>query len=243
MTILNNEEYESIFVSPHENNNPFNNFIHYLGFNNIISKNKTLSDKEIYDKLYNTILDNYYKKRKFFIATYILGTHEGMDSPDIKYGDGKNSYLNKFYNQDYWFGKFFEKLKNSKILDDTLLVFTSDHAAYPSTPFIDTFKLRSKYFIDKIPLFIYNNKITPKFYDAKNKNSLSLAPTILNLIGSSNYKNYFLGSSLFINDDNKFSYISNIGFEYFDTSTGIVKKQSPNTSVKKMIEKFFLSFG
>lgn len=50
------------------------------------------------------------QKRPFLLATYVLGTHVGLDSPDVKYDDGKNSFLNKFYNQDYWLGAFLAKV-------------------------------------------------------------------------------------------------------------------------------------
>ena len=133
----------------------------------------------------------------FFIATYVEGTHLGQDSPDKKYGTGDNEYLNKFYNQDFWFGKFLEKFEESPLSDNTILVFTTDHASFPVPKFMRTFETESRYFFDEIPLIIYKKNFKRQILDAKRLTSLALTPTILDILGIRDVSNHFLGHSLF----------------------------------------------
>lgn len=243
VSILSENGYKTIFISPHAQTSPFNNFLYQIGFSNVISayNNKSSTDKELYELIYENIIHEYKKGEKFFIASYIFGTHFGMDSPDLKYGDGTNSYLNKFYNQDYWFGEFLKKLENSDILNNTLLIFTTDHATYPSIDFKKTFNSKSDYFIDRIPLIFYTKSMLHNIIDAKNRNSLDFAPTVLNMLNIDS-KNYFLGRSLFTDTGSVFSYISHEG-NFFDTSTGDVIKQEPDDHILLKIKEYFLIFG
>lgn len=244
-TILGDRQYKTIFLSPHRINDPFNNFLETLGFHKVeaVANNRVLSDREIYQRLYELIRAEHTGDKKFFIASYIFGTHEGMDSPDIKYAAGDNAYLNKFHNQDYWLGRFLEKLEAEGLLKNTLLIFTSDHSTYPSAAFKQTFKSEAQYFVGRIPLFIYTEGIEPQIIDAANKNSLALAPTILNILDINSIPNYFLGDSLFASYPNEWLYISNLGFQYFDTSSGEVLRKSPPEEKKRRLLKFFLAFG
>ena len=121
------------------------------------------------------------QKRPFLLATYVLGTHVGLDSPDVKYDDGKNSFLNKFYNQDYWLGAFLQKFDASAFAKDTILVFTSDHATYPGRDFTELFG-EYDYFVGEMPLIFYNKFIMPAKKDAGGLNSLaSFFAGIINL--------------------------------------------------------------
>lgn len=83
--------------------------------------------------------------------------------------------------------------------DNTLVVFTADHATYQDEDFIKEFMpqyQRQDSFCDRIPLFFYYNGVEPKVIDAQGRNSLDLTPTILDFLNIS-APNYFLGSSLF----------------------------------------------
>lgn len=202
--ILNQYGYDSYFQTPLSKDSALNSIFEPMGFkksfgyedhkNLNIIKNESMSDKNTYELLFNNIqkLD-----QPFFYGVYNRDTHLGMDSRDIKFKDGKNSYLNQFHNMDYWFGNFIKKFNESSISNNTILVFTADHATYPSKEFLKTFNVKNDYFFDKIPFFIYKKGLTPKIFDAKGKNSLSLAPTILDILGIHNVNNKFLGSSLF----------------------------------------------
>ena len=196
-SILRDRGYSTVFVSPHARMHYFNEFIENIGFQKVVNEEEDLSDKKLYANLTREFDKLAEKKKPFFLVTYVLGSHFGLDSPDLKYGDGTNSYLNKFYNQDFWFGKFLKEFEKSPASENTILVFTADHASYPSADFISTFASKSNLFADEMPLVIYKKGMKPQIFDAKGVNSLALAPTILNILGVSKAQNHFLGSSLF----------------------------------------------
>ena len=216
-----------------------------MGYNEIDAPENTdgQDDKTTFEHLFAQI--DYCKKnnQKFIVSTYMLGTHLGLDSPHQKYGDGKNEFLNKFYNQDYYFGKFVEKLEENHYLDDTILIFTADHAAYPAPDFKKSFNSKATEMVDKIPLIIYKKDIIAKEYDAKNRNSLSLTPTIINILDINNQENYFLGNSLFCDETSEWQYISTTGHRIFSTKSGDVKTIKPDSALKDKLLKFFKVFG
>lgn len=244
--ILSKYDYKTAFVSPHKKSGKFSELCRLIGFKEIDAP-ETIDDqddKTTYEHLFS-LIDKYEKNNdKFIVSTYLLGTHLGWDSPHKKYGDGKDVFLNKFYNQDYWFGKFIEKLESHSYLDNTLLVFTSDHAAYPAPGFKRAFNSDSNEMFDRIPLIIYKKGMEPQVFDAKNRNSLSLAPTILNLFGIENEENYFLGNSLFSEEVTEYQYISvTVPTKYFYTKDGNVTLKRANKQLKEKLIKYFKAFG
>jgi phosphoglycerol transferase MdoB-like AlkP superfamily enzyme len=202
--ILATHDYTSYFIASNSRKANLSQMISTLGFDEVYGKedfkdatntNTELTDKQSYELLWEKINEPHDKP--FFIGVYTVGTHIGMDSPDEKFGDGNNEYNNKFYNLDHQFGIFFEKFKKSKSSDNTLLVFTADHAAFPTPKFKETFNSESDVFVDKIPLMIYKKNAPTINFNVDGKNSLALAPTLLDILGVKNGGNYFLGCSLF----------------------------------------------
>lgn len=243
--ILDKNGYKTIFVSPHNKHGQFSKLLNVVGYKEIDAPEDTdgQDDKTTLEQLFAQI--DYCKKnnQKFIVSTYLLGTHLGLDSPHQKYGDGKNVFLNKFFNQDYYFGKFLENLEANDYLNDTLLIFTADHAAYPAPDFKKSFNSKSNEMVDKIPLIIYKKDIIAKEYDANNRNSLSLAPTIINILDINNQENYFLGNSLFCDETSEWQYISTTGHRIFSTKNGKVEVIKLNQTLKEKLIKFFKTFG
>jgi phosphoglycerol transferase MdoB-like AlkP superfamily enzyme len=178
------------------------------------------------------------KEEPYLVICYNVGTHHGYDTSDVKYGDGSNPDLNKFYNFDYWFGKFFNKMKDAGVFDNTIFVFTADHAAYPAPEYCETFNTDRKDFIGRIPLFVYCTDIEPVRYDVGGRNSLSLAPTLMDLLGKTAYPNYFLGTSLFLQPESELNYMSAQGPVYHCTKGGTVVPVSNRDRRVKVIESF-----
>ena len=208
--------YTTHFINAEPNNSEFTSYLENLGFDSVYSnknivddkKNKSLSDKVAYETLYEYTENLSEKEQPFFVCIYTYGTHATFDSPNIQYKDGKNPLLNKFHNSDYWFGKFFEKFKNNSKFENTIFVYTADHATALDNDFINSFPNydRTTFALDKIPLYFYHKNIEAKSFDVNGRNSLSLVPTILDYLDISD-KNYFLGDSLFNENPNN----------YFDT--------------------------
>lgn len=101
------------------------------------------------------------------------------------------------------FGKFWKYFKKSVYSDNTIIVFTSDHCHYYDKDYLKLMKKSheddyQKYFVDRIPLLIHApHSNLPKKFDAKNATSISLAPTIVQLMGFANEPTTFMGESLF----------------------------------------------
>jgi phosphoglycerol transferase MdoB-like AlkP superfamily enzyme len=153
--ILNYYQYSTYFINSEPSNAQFSNYLETFNFNTVISgevKNRYLSDKELFTLLFDTMSK---AKQPFFIGIYNIGTHHGYNSPDIKYADGNNHILNKFHNFDAQFRMFFDLFIESDISENTILVFTTDHATFPSPEYKKTFKSEQKYFLNNIPLFFF----------------------------------------------------------------------------------------
>lgn len=248
-SILEEKGYDTTFINTEPNNDDFKNYLENLGFKEVISDISLaddttgyISDADAYEYLYKTITEKAEKDIPFCTAIYTYGTHQTLDSPDEIFGEGKNSMLNKFYNVDVQFGKFMKKFKDNELFDNTILIFTTDHATYRDAQYRDTFKEHDRLSneLDKIPFYIYYNGIESKHIDADGRNSLDFAPTVLDYLDISNY-NYFLGDSLFGNSENYYDTIFYDGSDCISTNNQIVKKldQDLFRDYKGKINKYF----
>ncbi len=212
--IFKEEGYQTAFINTEPLNLHFSAYLDSMNFDMVVADkknldgpNQSMSDKDAYSLLYETISDQSTTGKPFFTCIYTYGTHLSLDSPDEKFGDGSNTLLNKFYNADVQFGKFMDKLYSGALGDNTIVVFTGDHCAYADQQYLDTFPDYSRKFgsLDRIPLFIYYKGIEKSNVDAAGRNSLDLAPTILDYLDMSE-PNYFLGCTLFADAANNNSY-------------------------------------
>ena len=218
--ILSRNGYETVFINNEPGNEEFSEYLGTLQFNNIVSSDNAVdgyvSDKEAYNYLYDEAIRLNDNDKPFFIGIYTFFTHVSFDSNDEKFGNGKDNLLNRFYNLDYQFGEFINKFEKSSLYDNTIIFFTTDHASYVDADYLSSFAdyyNRKHIFYDKIPLFIYHKDIKSKQIDALGRNSLDLAPTILDYIDESG-PNYFLGKSLFSENGTKFDRVYYDGFGF-----------------------------
>lgn len=205
-SILSDHGYATAFLNTEPNNRYFTTYLKNFGFDELVCDAKTVcngmsqsvSDKDAYEMLFDKALSLRNGDSPFFLAMYTFGTHVSFNSVDEKYGDGSNATLNKFYNLDYQFGKFMDKLLTSSLTKNTIVVFTADHATYQDASFNATFPEYTRFAqsLDEIPLFIYYDGITPETIDVQGRNSINLAPTLLDYLDIS-APNYFVGTSLF----------------------------------------------
>ena len=87
-------------------------------------------------------------------------------------------------------------------MDDTVLVFYSDHYAYSaSSNLLNKYKAEEfEYKLLNVPFFIYSTSIIPKKID-KVVGQIDVLPTVADILGLDyNPKNYF-GNSGFVGDD------------------------------------------
>ena len=209
--ILKDNGYTTSFINTEPNLVPFTRYLQDMGFDEVVGSpghgysgpSGSMTDREAYSLLMDHIEEKYAEGRPFFTAIYTFGTHASFDSPDWKFQDGDLSELNKFYNADFWLGDFIQKLENSPAFDNTIVVFTADHAAYADLYYYEAFPdyERAHPALDQIPLMIYYKEVEPQVIDVAGRNSLDLTSTILDYIDIDG-PNYFLGTSLFYNSDN-----------------------------------------
>lgn len=207
--IFGKNGYQTVFINTEPANKDFTEYLQKMNFDKVIGNMEdirsgvadTYSDREAYELLYNTLAEK--DERPLFVAMYTFGTHVSFDSVDKKFGDGSDAFLNKFYNLDYQFGEFFEKFNESGFSENTILIFTTDHATYMDSDYANAMPESSRQnpMIDEIPFFIYYKGITPEIIDVQGRNSLDMAPTILDYLDI-NMPNYFLGDSLFSKKQN-----------------------------------------
>lgn len=218
-SILSGDGYASYFFEPEHNGSTFTRMIQYLGFENVYTFEKisALLDGEVSIQKQTDQLDDgslfrgltaFLKKnavsadrKPFLIATYNIGTHAfiPLTPGGLAYGDGKSMVLSKLHNYDAAIGSFLDYFYSSPYAKDTILVFTSDHATYPEKPYREVAgKDLKPFFVDKIPLLVYDpTHHLPEVFNAQGRNSLDMAPTLLQLLGIKNAQNSFLGNSLF----------------------------------------------
>ena len=204
--IMHDNGYQTTLINTEPNNQDFTNYLKTFDFDRIVTSNNTdtwLRDDEAYELLGNEVKECYENSKPDFIVIYTFGTHATFDESNVKYGDGKNGLLNRFANADYYFGEFMRNFENNEKYSDLVVVFTTDHCTYEDEDFIRTFEpsyAREDYFCDQIPLLIWNNKIEAQEINAEGRNSLCFAPTLLDFLDIDG-DNYFLGNSLFSNND------------------------------------------
>ncbi|EOT3942787.1 LTA synthase family protein [Escherichia coli] len=243
--ILEENGYHTYFQASNSIDDPLSLMLSTLKFNHIYGredynkKSGELTDKESFDLLFKKLNE---AKQPFFYGVYTVGTHLGLDSPDVKFYDGRNEYLNHFHQLDHWFGDFISHFNKTSLSKDTIILITSDHASYPSEDYKKTFKTDNTFFVDQIPLIIWSNGVEFKDINAHGLNSLSLTPTILDILGIKESHNMFIGESLFEKEKNKneLNCTSAIGDLYVKTCNGKmeIEKRKEKTELIKQLQLF-----
>lgn len=202
--LFSDQGYTTCMINTEPISLPFTKFLGNMGFDRVAGTEKDMeefsyiTDRLAYELLYDQAMEMNQSGQPFFTVMYSFGTHASLDSPDEVWGDGSDSELNKFYNLDYQYGQFMERLASSPLAENTIVITTADHATYVDEYYLASFpdQNREVASLDTIPLFLYYKGITPEELDAGGRNTLDLAPTICDYLDISG-ENYFLGLSLF----------------------------------------------
>jgi phosphoglycerol transferase MdoB-like AlkP superfamily enzyme len=239
--ILNENGYETSFVNAEPDNKQFTVYLESFRCDYVTSghvADRTLTDKEVFKLLTKAAEQN---EEPFFIGCYNIGTHHGYDSSDIKYGKGYNAVLNRFHNYDAQFGAFWDAFQSSAYADNTILILTADHATFNAPEYLDAFDSDQQYFVNTIPLIIYYKGVTHRIVDAEGRNSLGLAPTVLDLLDVENHDNYFLGSSLFVGEGTAYERITDTDNEYYYTGDGVELILDYDETIERIQEYYAIS--
>jgi phosphoglycerol transferase MdoB-like AlkP superfamily enzyme len=222
--MLLNNDYETIYLNMlYEDYSGIDEMVSHFGFETIISGEKLannylggvnkllkrrFTDHQAYRSLIGYMKDSNFKS-PFFISLYTSETHAWLDVGEdgVKYQNGANNALNTIHNMDHAFGEFWQYFQNSKYAENTIVIFTADHAHYYEKSFVNIMKTYKeddykKYFVDKIPLVIFDPTLkTPhKDMDVSGASSINLAPSLMQYLNLPNEKNHFVGNSFFEED-------------------------------------------
>ncbi|MBO4862966.1 MAG: sulfatase-like hydrolase/transferase [Eubacterium sp.] len=252
-SILSEEGYNTAFINTEPSNYEFSMYLENLKFDTVISENTennngaigSISDKDAFELLFNTAVEYNEKDKPFFISMYSFGTHASFDSPDEKFGDGTDPELNKFYNLDCQFHEFVNNLSKSDLANNTIVIFTSDHATYQDDSFNTAFPdyERDNVAIDRIPLFVFYKGVGSGHINVKGRNSLDLAPTILDMLNIS-APNYFIGTSLFSEEaDNICEFCFTDSNMKYTTRDGNIRKLEGNEleEFDRMLKEYYIT--
>lgn len=204
--ILRKEGYHTVFLNSEPRNKEFTRYLNSFYYDEVVGNPEwahtglgdTMSDKDMYALLYEEAEKQSVSETPFFLTLYTVGTHVSFDSLDKKYEDGNTAELNKFYETDYYFGEFMKQFEESALAEDTIIIFTTDHATFADNSFRSAFPdyNRAVTALDEIPLFFYHKNMNSGTIDAVGRNSICFAPTVLDYLDIS-AANYFGGTSLF----------------------------------------------
>lgn len=238
-SVMHNQGYRTTFINTEPYNQEFSRYVKNFEFDELLGEDykyngmsDTISDKDAYNLLYDTAIEYSESNEPFFIAMYTFGTHASLDSCNEKFGDGSNPELNKFFDVDCQFGEFMNKFHNSVLAEDTIIVFTADHATYQDDSYNVTFPdhIRKNVALDEIPLFIYYRGMVAGHIDVNGRNSLCLAPTILDYLDIS-APNYFLGTSLYTEEVGSIAETTHTYLDvYLSTKNGEISTMNPKES-------------
>ena len=238
MDLLEERGYRTAFINTEPNNREFVSYVDHLGFDEIFGDKDEVhhgykiaaddnyySDGEAFDLLYDTVAAFAGGEDPYFVSMYTFGTHATLDSTEEMFGDGSDPELNKFFNLDCQFGLFMDRLTENGLDDNTMVVFTTDHATYGDRDFTNAFPSykRKQYFLDEIPFFIYYKGVEAEPVDAGGRNTLCMAPTVLDLLDVSG-ENYFLGTSLFLEPESSLEYCYNENDVYYTSGDCDIRK-------------------
>lgn len=250
-SILGDRGYHTTFINTEPNNTQFTSYLEQLNFAEIVNENKlaegpngSLTDQAAFELLYANLEKQATKGTPFLTAMYTYGTHMTFDSADKQFEKGENPLLNRFYNLDYHFHQFVEKFQSNPAFDNTILVFTTDHATFSDKDFIAAYPSysRANSDVDRVPFFLYHKGVVPEELDVAGRNSLSLVPTLLDYMDISE-PNYFLGDSLFIPKENNNSYDTVFfdGAYLLSTDFGEVQSLSETNAItiETLLQKYF----
>ena len=195
----------------------------YKSFMNYLSIEKCVQDSEAVksDKIYGMMTEN--EKFLDFIITY--SAHLPYDTEDNKLKGAMANYpelidesldletrnaLLLAHDTDEFFKILLERLKEDKLLDNTVIIAFTDHYSYGISDKKKVLALRGEdegAIVEKVPFFIYSSGLKPQEVK-KVTSAIDILPTISNMLGLEN-NGYYLGEDAFDNNYKGLVYFPN----------------------------------
>lgn len=164
-----------------------------------------IDDQSMLDIMFNQ-LQSRTNDKPFFAHITTLSNHypfhwkfpidpKQLPFPEAQQDEIWKNYQNAVFYTDYALGNFWNKFKNSKLYDNTLLIITSDHGIwqFPQQP-LSTLEKNERFF--RAPLLIHHPKLGKKNI-SKISSHIDISPTIVDILGISEpTENRSLGKSI-----------------------------------------------
>jgi len=183
----------------------------YKSFMDYLSIEKCVQDSEASksDKIYSMMTEG----DKFFDFVITYSAHLPYDTEDNKLKGAlsnyeelideeldielRNAYL-LAHDTDEFFRVLLERLKEDKLLNDTVIIGFADHYAYGLSDKEEIKRLRGRgedEILERTPFFIYSPKLKPMEVN-KVTSTIDILPTMLNIMGLDKC-NYYIGQDAF----------------------------------------------
>lgn len=244
-SLLNNAGYRTVFLSPHHEDDALAPLMKAVGFDTAECIKTQNVDSQTYEILFDRAEALDRESAPFFLSAYIFGTHHGLDTQNCRYGDGSNTYFNKFHCQDLAFGAFLKRFFASPLAKNTVLIWTTDHATFPSTEFRRSFHAEVEFFHDEIPLAIHSPNESSRrraVFNARHRTSITLAPTVLDILDIAAPKTHFLGNSLFATPTSWERYCAQ-GYRLFRVEDSGMVRRTHDSGVQRKLRLFYSFSG
>jgi len=171
---------------------------------------ETYQDAQFFenDDLYNLVvpkdIDNSFMS--FIITISAHGPYQNNSICESNNINDESECLKYLSNRtDEMLRVMLEKLEEDGILEDTVIILYSDHAAYSYNYTEDELKetyknIDGNYKIKNLPFIIYSTDIDSEKFDDIIVNDIDFAPTIYNLFGITYDARYYVGTDIFSNN-------------------------------------------
>jgi len=179
-----------------------------------------MSDVEMFDNVWKIIEDH---NEPFFAEITTLSSHGGRWeyptdrlAPKVENSGRYKSYINGVYYTDYAVSQFIERVQNSKLAENTIVIVTGDHGLW-LFPLSVTDPLQKLQMYFRVPLCIWGPlDIVQPGVDHTLASHVDIAPTLLEML-KVRHVNTFLGTSLLGNGTQKqpryvVTYLGNIPY-------------------------------
>lgn len=164
------------------------------------------------EKLYMLAFDRLEQlgERRFFASITSLSAHypfnwdwgdevpkfdaDTVDQDDLLYKD----YQRAIFYSDYALGKLWERYKNSPLSENTILIITGDHGVwvFPSDQLAKYDRLTLNEHFFRMPFVLVHPAHEGHLELVGAASQIDIAPTILDLLGLSEYRSQFIGRNM-----------------------------------------------
>lgn len=172
-----------------------------------------LSDTHLFNQAYEAILEKHKREQPFNMTLLTLGTHVPgfvYDECPIYSEKEHELFLNAIHCTDYLLGQFIDKLENSGILEDTVLLAQADHGVFLRP---DILKLFGKTVVDTRLFTLLSVPESHQLTDAelglhREGSNLNMVATLLDLMQIEHNSSFIFSQSHFHPDKDKAYYPS-----------------------------------